>query len=350
MFVKIIFTLSFLTFTLQMPAFFIAAGSCPVCIEHPIRTPYKSSYSISDMQTLGVSLPSRLPDGNFVLSVEFCGRHFVFIFIYKDTAPCRDTESSVHESIARTSRQPISVSDLLAEIDVLEKTNIGGHYLFPQNPPNYVLLNGEVVTKIQNTDHLVLREDKVSERERSQLIVSALISLSHVKSNNLVINDFCSKRKKRACQFTGGGDIYVSKAGSEAGSVGVVQLDQEQSSCTASPLRAGEARLKCCLELKNQRAVDLQLKANLMLAVCHNFLTTVCETRFCNSIRQVKKLSGYGLSFGTETDCIIYKLELDFENNKCTYYERFRYHCSMGSTVIINAAISYILNRVSVRI
>ncbi len=107
-----------------------------------------------------------------------------------------------------------------------------------------------------------------------------------------------------------------------------------------------------CIELKlhtqqTQREVDLQLKANMMLALCHTFINSVGRTRHCRTLRQLKLLTGYGLAFGSENDCVIYKLTMDFVNNKTTYSERFRYHASMNSAVIINAAICYILNRVS---
>ncbi len=126
----------------------------------------------------------------------------------------------------------------------------------------------------------------------------------------------------------------------------------EQGSLNSSPLALGEARTNSCRELKlhttqTQREIDLQLKANLMLAMCHTFVDSVDASRSCEQLRKMKQLTGYGLSFGTESDCVVYKLVLDFERNESTFLERFRYQPGMSSPVIINSAVSYILNRMS---
>ena len=83
-----------------------------------------------------------------------------------------------------------------------------------------------------------------------------------------------------------------------------------------------------CMQMhttQTQRQIDLKLKANLMLALCHSFVDSVDASRSCEHLRQIKQLTGYGLSFGTESDCVVYKLVLDFERNESTFLERFRY-------------------------
>ncbi len=109
----------------------------------------------------------------------------MFTFCYDDTASCRTTESAVHKLIARTSPQLIPVTKLMEERDVLEKTNIGGKYLFPKNPPSYELSDDRSsvakVVLLQNPSYPLTSRQRITEGDRSKVIVGALQALSHVK-------------------------------------------------------------------------------------------------------------------------------------------------------------------------
>ncbi len=202
-----IFTLPFFPLQPMQTAFFIATGSCPVCVEHSIPLPHHASYSIADLNTLGVSLPSHLPSGDFIYSVEFFGERFlVYTFSYEDTASCRDADSSVHKLIAGVTLEVVSVAELVEEKNVLEATNVGGYYLFPENPPSYVLSKGNVITPLDNVRPPVSQEFRPNVAQRGQVIMASLRSLLVVQSKKLDISNSCTKNRRNCCQFTGGGE------------------------------------------------------------------------------------------------------------------------------------------------
>ncbi len=201
-------TYLFLYITLQIQALFIAAGTCPVCIEHSIPTPYESTYSKADVRALGIVLPLNLPNGDFVLYKEYYYSSIVFTFCYDDTASCRTTKSRVHKLIALSTSELIPVAELLNERDLLEDTDIGGIYFYPKNPPRYMLSadRSNFVCTIQSSSSPLMTMRTTTEGERSRTIMEALQELTHVKCNKLKIHMLSSRSSsiKSTCQFTGG--------------------------------------------------------------------------------------------------------------------------------------------------
>ncbi len=186
-------------------------------------------------------------------------------------------------------------------------------------------------------------KEKAYEDERTGQLAENLRSLG----KNLSVKTFIKKYHSKLCPFTGGGDIYLSR-GTKPGEVydvdqdpelggAVIQsdldlaLDRTLSDSQSSPLLPLEVRPESSIELKTvkpQDDIDSQLRANLMLAVSHSFMAlminTVRTTSSCSSVENVKTLSGYGLTFGCNTDCVVYKLVMNLDNNECTYHERVR--------------------------
>ncbi len=116
-----------------------------------------------------------------------------------------------------------------------------------------------------------------------------------------------------------------------------------------SPQSPGEVRCKMTGSGQTQGDIDAQLRANMLLLTCHSFYKKVMNTppsSIESCLDEVKKLSCYGVTFGRTTMIVIYKLQLDFRTNCCTYTERFRSPDCPVYGSLINSSLAYVLDRV----
>ena len=84
----------------------------------------------------------------------------------------------------------------------------------------------------------------------------------------------------------------------------------------------------------------------MMVALCRKLVNSALETVDLSLLLNIKTVTGYGLAFGSEYECTVYKLVLHFDTNTCNYIEQFNQPYCMRSPASINAAISYILKHV----
>ncbi len=101
---------------------------------------------------------------------------------------------------------------------------------------------------------------------------------------------------------------------------------------------------------QSQEHINLQLKANMMLALCDQFYNTLANTKtpqIQQRLGEVNELSGYGVTFGCSTTLEVYKLVMNFNDNTCHYYKRFSFPASPSMGHYLNRALSYIITRVS---
>ncbi len=130
----------------------------------------------------------------------------------------------------------------------------------------------------------------------------------------------------------------------------MIHLKNELEECDGgtSPRSSGEIRGPLNIECKMsssqmQEDIDSQLRANMLLSVCSSFYEMVLKTpplSMKKCLSDLKKLTCYGITFGTTTMLVIYKLIVDFSTRSLIYEERFRYPDSPISGHLINCGLA----------
>ncbi len=146
----------------------------------------------------------------------------------------------------------------------------------------------------------------------------------------------------------GGGDIFINKSNLN-GSVAVclakeTVLEPDSPTSMEGHFFVGRASWNAKGTQPNPRDINVQLKANMILALCHQFYNTLANTKthqIQQRLGEVNELSGYGVTFGCSTTLEVYKLVMKFDSNTCHYYKHFSYPASPAMGHYLNGALSY---------
>ncbi len=289
----------------------------------------------------------------------------VYAFVYHATAACQDTSSAVHKLLWAETLDLMDDATLADRADILDLSNHAGRYLWPGLSFNYTEDSGVVsLTRLPCPEGIVRKRNR-TENERMVILANGLRKEPYVVQNKIIVQttSIFKEMSVDVCPFTGGGDIFINKyvlnATPADGIVAVclaTELDEtvlEPDSPTFS--MEGHFRGPSLLECKRystqtQGHINLQLKANMMLALTHQFYNTLADTNTCQiqqRLGEVKELSGYGVTFGCSSTLEVYKLVMNFDSNTCCYYKHFTYPASPAMGYYLNKSLSYVITRVS---
>ncbi len=216
-----------------------------------------------------------------------------------------------------------------------------------------------------------------SETERTVVLLDELQKVPYVKHNNIHIQESPVFFKKESiCPFTGGGDIYINKSSLANNDIGVCLLRELEDtdfdssypdSPTSDPSQnfRGPSVIECKVggssSSQSQRQIELQLKANMMLVLCHQLYNVLANTiasedhsnedhskdKNITRLKDITTLTAYGMTFGCSTNLDVLKLQMNFEDNTFLYTRRFRYPVCPTMGHYANGALSYIIRRIS---
>ncbi len=325
-----------------------------------------------EIRRLGIPLPFELPSGCFK-NVIWCPNVIIYGFIYDTTAGCRDTSSTCHQQIRETTVDLIEPSDLIEEDNLLTHFNPVGKYLYPSirfdyvpSPNGICIATSTRFEKQSFGNPFLCRKRPATESERTSMLIEELKNVPYIKHNNIHLStEFFKEMKLEVCPFTGGGDIFINKAAlALSNDTGVCLLRELEEtdfdsshpdSPTSGPSQSfrGPSVIECKVGSGSQTVheIELQLKANMMLVLCHQFYNVLANTIDSDAtvmrLKDITTLAAYGMTLGSSTDLEVLKLQLNFKDNTFQYTRRFRYpHCpAIGH--YSNGALSYIIRRIS---
>ncbi len=318
----------------------------------------REMYEKLEVRRLGIEVPNELPDGHFQ-KVVWRPKVYVYGFVYYNTAACRETDGRLHNCLRSETINLIDQSILL-HANFL--SNCAGRYLWPGLPHEYMNdHDGSITIRSHPPTEALSFKRQLTEYERMNILVKVLKKEPYVVEHKIEIQTFLFKEMKvDVCPFTGGGDIFISKSvlsGAEISQSNIVvclakELDQTEVDTTQpdSPTSDGNFRGPSLVECKNygsgqsRAQIELQLKANMMLVLCHQFYNTLADT----SSVDLQRLSDVDvLMFGCSSTLEVYKLELNFNDRTCRYTKLFSYPVAPTSGHYVNGALSYLIKRIS---
>jgi hypothetical protein len=155
------------------------------------------------------------------------------------------------------------------------------------------------------------------------------------------------------CMFSGGGEQVMMAATGNNTVYDIVE--EEESEPVLSPLSAGEHGAN--LELKYRTSqpdhnVEHQLKANMLLFTARHTVRMIehlqaDKSNPISALRNMNKISTYGLSFGVLKPVLILKLILDFNTSIIEYEKRYESPPEVPPEPRIDCAILYLMNRIT---
>ena len=328
-----------------------------------------------EIRRLGIPLPFELPSGCF-RNVIWCPNVIIYGFIYDTTAGCRDTSSTCHKQICQTTVDLIEPSDLIEENNLLTNFNPVGKYLFPSirfdyvPSPNGVCIAASTHFEKQSlANPFLCRKRLTTETERTAILLDELKKVPYVKHNNIHLSlstEFFKEMRLDVCPFTGGGDIFINKdvLSNHTGVCLFRELDDTDfdssrpDSPTSDPSQSFRrpSIIECKVGSSSSQSpheIELELKANMMLVLCHQFYNVLANTIDSDSdgtsmrLKDITTLTAYGMTLGSSTDLDVLKLQLNFKDNTFLYTRRFRYPQCPAIGHFSNGALSYIIRRIS---
>ncbi len=147
-------------------------------------------------------------------------------------------------------------------------------------------------------------------------------------------------------QFTGGGDFYISSSNC------VLAIHINDLGCEDTQ-DLGVAPLITAIEMKHisgkpQREINKQLRANMVAALTHHYCRQLIKQCTTNSRPFINTLTAYGITFGTVSNVVVYKLEMDFDAHTCSFIELFqRPQSDFLGALFIDAALLYVIKKMA---
>ncbi len=309
---------------------------------------------------LGIDLPDKLASGFLKKVVWHSKKMRLYGFVYNNTAACRETSSVLHRSIEQETKDLIDETTLVRADHLRESSNCAGKYLFPGLDYKYVDGADGMVCSTQIPQNQIGIEHKrqLTEKERMRLLADALRKNPQVIRNDIKVEEYQFKEiKSDVCPFTGGGDLFIRHHNSICVCLAnqlddaVIDTNDPESPATIEGNIRGPSVLECKRQTtQDQTHINLQLKANMMLALCHHFYNILADTsplQIQQRLGEVAELSGYGVTFGCSTRLEVYKLVMKFDGNTCEFYKRFTYPPAPAMGHYLNGALSYVIRRIS---
>lgn len=211
----------------------------------------------------------------------------------------------------------------------------------------FFILNDEHGDVFHDAASQVVKESYVYP-EVSESVRKNAFSMS-LKAHNYNVNRIeATKAKYHFCQFSGGGDLYITRDTSFL----VVITDDDNSPpmepCQASPLSSSDSKLiSLSIETKKQdcslEQLRYQLWANIFLITVEKFTESLSFTTKENLL-QLDRLTGYGMACGGTGVIGAYKLEIDLTSSKS--HAKYVTKLELGSRDRIQAAslMDFIVN------
>jgi hypothetical protein len=281
----------------------------------------------------------KLPYGRF--EVVFPARDDgtqVALFKFRDVAGCRSVNSTQHDTLPVPRVRPIPLGFLVQPTTL----QVGFHYMFGYNHP-YKIEDGKVHLE---SLHPPQGHEFTDELHRTGEMLTRLRETSHC--NHTI--ELASHDSTHYCPFSGGGDIWIYRTGSNLGAVLVTPAEQEPAEDTtllehASPSQEGqytcgavENKVGSC---QREGEVRLQLQANMMLLCTKLLVQEIVEGH------DVKQLVCYGVALGVvKYPLMLLKLTIDFDKRETVYDELCTISPCPTYPAFIDLALTYVIKNV----
>lgn len=337
----------FCTTTLQgeeKDSILIALGSFPLFLHRNIvpNTQLCVTY-LQKTRILSKELCDKLPPGQFDQFVTGNDKPIIYMYVHYQQEACGKKDGIVHNLFQTIRFEKPFLSDKQILMPLTTRQLLGYGHSFLQEPEDREIqfkIKGErailTLDVPLRTEHVRPHGRRLLEQERGTNLTKLLET--EIPKYGLAFHSLIGGYEEY-CQFTGGGDLYISSSSSTL----AIHINDAEAEAEASLISA--------IEIKHvsgkQKEIDKQLRANLVAALTHHY----CEQLLaqCNKPDyqpSLTKLIAYGVTFGTVSDVLVYKLVMNFETNTCCFFELFRrpYTHHFGS-LFIDAALLLVIEK-----
>lgn len=256
-------------------------------------------------------LPPRCRDGCFK-TVYRTEEHLIAIWKYyqHQRVGCSVVLSHQHENLPHPIKQTVVLEP--------KSTGIGLQFLYGGYIEN-ISLDRQTKKNIVEKNEDERRDDLV---DKCRSVYS-----SRVRDGGLMICQW-GEIYDGYCNFNGGGDIMFAIGGYRFGCIAI----QEQ-------IKIGEIELK--FAKTSCAALEAQLQANMNLIGSKSLLGQLEEGKNINTV------TVYGLAFGVYHFFVLLQMDVNYENNTCEYKELSSAGPSPNLHLNIDAAIHYVVEKIS---
>ena len=278
-------------------------------------------------------------------------RLFVYQFNKKDVTQCSNASSSDFPNMIPISGKPFNPKLGLTR-------NVAWSFFSLDPDPNYKLTKDFIDAKKLNMKSYY-KYPPGREQDRINVFYQALIYFLLGKNVNVekITNP---GNTNYHCQFSGGGDLFITKktvplssASSSSTSLSILNETVPDPSATNSPDRSpvseGESASGFTIEgkvaLENAEKLLYQLFANITLHTVGDFITKCKSRQYSEAyIRKMDKITGYGVGYTVVGQFGFFKLEMTFDSalKFLTKLALERYN-SAEAAALMDATLDYFL-------
>ena len=308
------------------PSWIVCFGINPFKLE--CRLPDKAKLSAEKVKEYCLQLFDVSYPGTFVrVKFQFSTGHIVYMYSFTATEGCGEIgEQHADLPLPKPSSHPFSEEEF-SKIE--QSLGAGNAYIHM----NVAATSGKFTSSgdIQMEFNSKISKVDGNEETRTDFLIDHLKSKLPSLYQNVEVVKVEKKRKGKEtfCNFTGGGDLKIS---STKDCLVMTMLDVECKYSTT----------------KSDGDVRLQLQANLynlMVREYVNKLESASSLEELTKILKLRKLSMYGMSFGTIHGVEVLKMSLNFETPpKLSYEIKFKDHTYLPKEVMIDCCITAMID------
>ena len=255
---------------------------------------------------------------------------------------CRKTDSEQHDILPPSIECHKNITEFIRQPNNLR---IGFQFLWGIEQP-YTVDEGKVLLEVQFSPTC----GPELEAQRTSILTGFL--RSHYGKKYKITASSSGRNSIRYCQFSGGGDIEISKDPTKSISAvllvgGGQQEEQQTEHCTElhTPPKAGEVGSGVIesegVSMQTENDVTKQLVANMVLRAATT-LHRFAESQPIQKVEDLRYLVTYGCQMGPVHSLKLLKLHIDFEEERLVFFELFHLPPCVASGAYIDMVLNYI--------